>query len=70
MDVRVFEEDSHFTHFWTTGVWERETGRNVQLPNSAGEIVNLYEYVIELFIFLYLFFTLIYLIINSHISHP
>ena len=52
MDVRVFEEDSRFTHFWTTGVWERETGQNVQLPNSAGEIVNLYEYVIQLFIFL------------------
>ena len=53
LDVRVLERGSHFVHFWTTGVWECETGQNVQLLNSAGEIVNIYEYAIQLFISLF-----------------
>ena len=61
---------THFVHFWTTGVWESETGQNVQLLNSAGGIVNLYEYAIQLLIILfhYLFILLsFYLFINLSI---
>ena len=61
---------THFVHFWTTGVWESETGQNVQLLNSAGGIVNLYEYAIQLFIISFNFFILLsfYFFINLY-SH-
>ena len=61
---------THFVHFWTTGVWESETGQNVQLRNSAGGIVNLYEYAIQLFIISFIFFILLsfYFFINLY-SH-